>query len=216
MSRFLPDGIELTIRGAGPATKAMCALRRGDSLGVRGPLGRGWPLEAAGRDVVIVTGGIGLAPLRPLLDAIVADRDRFGDVRLFYGARTPADRLFVDELSSARGAATDIDVGQTVDRAGPEWIGRVGVVTELFDQAAWDGANVIAFVCGPERMMEATVDVLRSAGRPRDRIYVTLERHMECGIGLCGHCQMGKYFVCRDGPVFSIAELGDAFGREGL
>ena len=216
VSRFQPDGLELTIRAAGAATRAMCALRRGDSLGVRGPLGRGWPVEAAyDRDVVIVTGGIGLAPLRPLVDAVLADRDSFGTVRLMYGARGPGDRLFVDELSTL-GGRPDIDVGQTVDRAGPEWLGRVGVVTELFDRASWDGASATAFICGPERMMEATVDVLRERGMVDERIYVTLERHMECGVGLCGHCQLGKLFVCRDGPVFSLAELGPAFGREGL
>jgi NAD(P)H-flavin reductase len=216
VSRFRPGGLELTIRAAGAATRALCGLRRGDSLGVRGPLGRGWPVEAAhGRDVVIVTGGIGLAPLRPLVDAVIADRDRFGAVRILYGARTPGDRLFVDELSRLEGRP-DVDVGQTVDRAGPEWLGRVGVVTELFDRADWDGAMATAFICGPERMMEATVDVLRERGLADERILVTLERHMECGVGLCGHCQLGKAFVCRDGPVFSMAELGPAFGREGL
>jgi NAD(P)H-flavin reductase/NAD-dependent dihydropyrimidine dehydrogenase PreA subunit len=216
ISRFLPDGIELTIRGAGPATKAMCALQLGDQLGLRGPLGNNWPLDrAVGRDLVIVTGGIGLAPLRPVLHAIVADRRRFGDVKLFYGARTPADLLYRDELERW-GARDGIDVSLTVDRAGPEWTGRVGIVTHLFDQAAWDGSNMIAFVCGPERMMQATSTTLAGRGVPASRIYVTLERHMECGIGLCGHCQMGKYFVCRDGPVFSIAQLGDTFGREGI
>jgi NAD(P)H-flavin reductase/NAD-dependent dihydropyrimidine dehydrogenase PreA subunit len=216
ISRFLPDGIELTIRGAGPATKAMCALQVDDQVGLRGPLGNNWPLErAVGRDLVIVTGGIGLAPLRPVLHAIVAGRRRFGDVKLFYGARTPADLLFRDELERW-GARDGIEVSLTVDRAGAEWMGRVGIVTHLFDQAAWDGTNMIAFVCGPERMMQATATTLAGRGVPASRIYVTLERHMECGIGLCGHCQMGKYFVCRDGPVFSIAQLGDTFGREGI
>jgi NAD(P)H-flavin reductase/Fe-S-cluster-containing hydrogenase component 2 len=216
VSRFRLDGLELTIRAAGAATRALCGLRRGDSLGVRGPLGRCWPVDAAhDRDVVIVTGGIGLAPLRPLVDAILADRDKFGVVRLMYGARTPGDRLFVDEISTFEGRP-DLDVGQTVDRAGPEWLGRVGVVTELFDRSDWDGSRATAFICGPERMMEATVDVLRERGMADEQIYVTLERHMECGVGLCGHCQLGKAFVCRDGPVFSLAELGPAFGREGL
>ncbi len=216
ISRFLPDGIELTIRGAGPATKAMCALRVDDQLGLRGPLGNNWPLDrAVGRDLVIVTGGIGLAPLRPVLHAIVADRRRFGDVRLFYGARTPADLLYRDELERW-GGRDGIEVSLTVDRAGADWTGRVGVVTHLFDQAAWDGTNMIAFVCGPERMMQATATTLAGRGVPASRIHVTLERHMECGIGLCGHCQMGRYFVCRDGPVFSVAQLGDTFGREGI
>ena len=216
VSRVHPNGLELTIRAAGAATRALCGLRRGDSLGLRGPMGRGWPVEAAaGRDVVLVTGGIGLAPLRPLVDALLADRIRFGEIRLLYGARSPGDRLYVDELSELA-ARPDLDVGQIVDRAGPEWFGRVGVVTSLFDQGHLDGANVAAFICGPERMMEATVAVLRDRGVTDDRIFVTLERHMECGVGLCGHCQLGKAFVCRDGPVFALDELGSAFGREGL
>lgn len=215
VSRFHDDGFELTIRATGAATRAMCALRRGGTLGVRGPMGRGWPVEAAyDRDVVIVTGGIGLAPLRPLLDAVLLERDRFGAVRLLYGARTPDDRLFVDELSSLAGRA-DIEVAMTVDRAGADWFGRVGVVTTLFEQATWDGSRATAFICGPERMMAATADVLGDLGVSREHQWVTLERRMDCGVGLCGHCQLGPKFVCRDGPVFSLAELGPAFAREG-
>jgi sulfhydrogenase subunit beta (sulfur reductase) len=216
ISHYLADGIALTIRSAGPATKALCDLQVGDQLGLRGPLGNSWPLDrAVGRDLVIVTGGIGLAPLRPVLHAIAADRRRFGDVKLFYGARTPADMLYVDELE--RWAKRDgLDVSLTVDRAGPGWSGPVGIVTHLFDRATWDGSNMIAFVCGPERMMQATSATLAGRGVSASRMYVTMERHMECGIGLCGHCQMGKFFVCRDGPVFSIAQLGDIFGREGI
>jgi NAD(P)H-flavin reductase len=216
VSRFRDDGLDLTVRAVGAATRAICALRRGDSLGLRGPLGRGWPIEeAAGRDVLVVTGGIGLAPLRPLVDGLLAERTRFGEITLLYGARTPGDRLFVDELSTL-GGRPDLVVEQTVDRAGPEWFGRVGVVTPLLDEARWNGSKVTAFICGPERMMEATVEVLRDRGVPDERVWLTLERHMECGVGLCGHCQLGPVFVCRDGPVVSLAELGPAFGREGL
>ncbi len=168
-----------------------------------------------GHDVLVVTGGIGLAPLRPLVDGLLAERTRFGEITLLYGARTPGDRLFVDELSTL-GGRPDLVVEQTVDRAGPEWFGRVGVVTPLLDEARWDGSKVTAFICGPERMMEATVKMLRDRGVPDERVWLTLERHMECGVGLCGHCQLGPLFVCRDGPVVSLAELGPAFGREGL
>lgn len=216
ISRFAAGGIELTIRAAGPTTTAITRLARGDELGLRGPLGTSWPIELAqGRDVVIVTGGIGLAPLRPLIEAVLAERDRFGPVRIFYGARTRRDQLFGDELDRWAGRG-DVDVQLTVDRAGPEWFGRVGIVTHLFDRATWDGSNAIAFVCGPERMMTASIETLRERGVTADRTWVTLERHMDCGVGLCGHCQMGRYFVCRDGPVFNLAAIDGVFGREGI
>jgi NAD(P)H-flavin reductase len=215
VSRFQPDGLELTVRAAGAATSVLARLSRGAVIGLRGPLGRPWPLEdAVGRDVVVVGGGIGLAPLRPLIDALLADRDRFGAIRLYLGARTPRDRLFVEELD-AIARRDDLLVRSTVDRAGPEWFGRVGIVTGLFSTVVGSGSNVTAFVCGPERMMMATADVLGDLGVPPERTWLTLERRMECGVGLCGHCQMAGKFVCRDGPVFSLAELGDGLRREG-
>ncbi len=216
VSRVRADALELTVRAVGPATRQIVDLAVGAELGLRGPLGRPWPLDrAVGRDVVVVTGGIGLAPLRPLLDALVRDRSRFGALRIAYGARTPDDLLYRDQLASWSREGP-FDVGVIVDRAGPGWTGPVGIVSQLVDGATWDGSRAIAFVCGPERMMTATADALEARGIARDRIWVTLERHMECGLGLCGHCQLGKWFVCRDGPVFSLAELGEAFGREGL
>ena len=214
VSRVAGDELSLTIRAAGPATAAAIALRPGMQLGLRGPLGRGWPLErAVGRDVVVVAGGIGLAPLRPLLDALLADREQFGSLLLAYGARTPADQLFTDEYDAWR--AGGLEVAEIVDRAGPEWTGRVGVVTGLLDQREWRSREAIAFVVGPERMMQATVATLRERGIPRRRIFVSMERHMECGIGLCGHCQMGPYFICKDGPVFAVNEISDLM-REGI
>jgi NAD(P)H-flavin reductase len=215
ISRIRPDGLELTIRAAGAATSFLTRLRPGAELALRGPLGRPWPIEDAfGRDVAIVAGGIGLAPLRGLLDEVLAQRDRFASVRLYLGARTPRDRLFVREMEEL--AAAGLDIRETVDRAGPEWLGRVGVITEIFRNARPTGGNVTAFVCGPERMMAAVADVLGDLGVPAEHTWVTLERRMECGVGLCGHCQLGSRFVCRDGPVFSIAELGEDFRREGL
>jgi NAD(P)H-flavin reductase/Pyruvate/2-oxoacid:ferredoxin oxidoreductase delta subunit len=215
VSRVADGALWLTIRAAGAATAAIIGLRPGMQVGLRGPLGRGWPIErAVGRDVVIVAGGIGLAPLRPVIDAVRRDRDRFGSVLLAYGARTPADRLYVAELGTW--ADEGLEVLEIVDRAGPDWLGRVGIVTQLLDQRDWRDRRAAAFIVGPERMMEATVTTLAERGIGRDRIFVSLERHMECGVGLCGHCQMGPFFICRDGPVFSIGELGDLFGREGL
>jgi NAD(P)H-flavin reductase len=216
VSRFRPDGLDLTIRAAGPATRAMTDLERGSTIGLRGPLGRGWPVaETIGRDVVIVAGGIGLAPLRPLIDACLAQRDALGAVRIYLGARTPTDRLYVAEMGRLA-ARSDIEVTETVDRAGSDWLGRVGIVTQLFDRASWDGRDAVAFICGPERMMQATSDVLFGRGIDLDRTWVTLERNMSCGVGLCGHCQLGRFFVCKDGPVFSLEELGPAFRTEGL
>ncbi|HEY8439114.1 MAG TPA: 4Fe-4S dicluster domain-containing protein [Candidatus Limnocylindrales bacterium] len=216
ISRIRPDGIDLTIRAAGAATAALIATDAGSHLALRGPYGRSWPLDAAvGRDVLIVAGGIGLAPLRPVIDAILAERPRFGAVRIHLGARTPRDRLFVAEMNALAGRA-DLEVTEIVDRAGPDWLGRVGVVTQLFDHAPWDPTRVTAFICGPERMMDATAGVLRRLGVALDQTWLTLERNMACGVGTCGHCQLGPFFVCRDGPVFSLAELGSAFGREGL
>ena len=216
ISRFHPDGLELTVRAAGASTSFLTRLRPGATLGLRGPLGRPWPLEdAAGRDVVIVAGGIGLAPLRPVIDAILRDRDQYADVRLYIGARTPRDRLFTAEID-ALAARDDILVRTTVDRAGPEWLGRVGIVTQLFKTVAGTGSDATAFICGPERMMSATAEALADLGVPKDRLWLTLERRMECGVGLCGHCQVGSRFVCRDGPVFNVADLGGDLRIEGL
>jgi NAD(P)H-flavin reductase/NAD-dependent dihydropyrimidine dehydrogenase PreA subunit len=217
ISRYRPDegSIELSIRAAGPATATLTELSPGSTIGLRGPLGRGWPLDAAeGRDVIVVAGGIGLSPLRPAIDAVLAERQGFGALRIYHGARTPADRPHVDD--QVKWTASGVELGVIVDRADQTWRGPVGVVTNLFDGARWDGREAVAFVCGPERMMQATVATLLDRGLRPERIFVSLERHMECGIGLCGHCQLGKFFVCRDGPVFSYAELGDAFLLEGL
>jgi NAD(P)H-flavin reductase/formate hydrogenlyase subunit 6/NADH:ubiquinone oxidoreductase subunit I len=215
ISRIRSDGLDLTIRDVGPATAALASSQPGDDLSVRGPLGRPWPIDQAhGGNVVIVAGGIGLAPLRPVIDEVLRERHRFGAVRIYLGARTPRDRSFAAEMAALRGR-TDVEVEEIVDRGGPDWLGRVGVVTQLFEHAAWDGARTTAFVCGPDRMMQATARTLATRGVPSGRTWVTLERNMACGVGLCGHCQIGPYFVCRDGPVFSVAELGDTFTVEG-
>ncbi len=222
VSRYVaPDGMELTIRAVGPATAAITALQPGATVGIRGPVGNGWPVEEAyGHDVVVVTGGTGLAPLRPLLDALLAERDRFGDIHLYYGARSAADMLFADEVE-AWAARPDLDVHcrwlRTNGRPDPSaGSGPARSTVSAIHQASWDGANAVAFVCGPERMMEATSIALAGRGIDRERVWVTLERHMECGVGLCGHCQLGRYFVCRDGPVFRLTALASEFGREGL
>ena len=216
VSRYAEGKVYLTIRAAGASTRALTSLREGAQVGLRGPIGVGWSMEEAyGRDVVIVAGGIGLAPLRPLIHGVLANRGHFNRVRLFYGARTPGDMLFTDELKAWQ-ANDDIDVAVTVDRANASWNGAVGIVTQLFDREPIDGSHTTAYVCGPEKMMSACSLALAGRGLLPERIFLSMERHMECGIGLCGHCQMGKYFICKDGPVFSRRQLGETLDVEGL
>jgi len=191
-----------TTRAVGAVSAALCALRNGDVIGVRGPFGSAWPVaEAAGKDVVIMAGGVGLPPLRPALYAILARRERYGRVTLLYGARTPADTVFRRELERWR-ARLDLDVYVTVDRASGDWRGSVGVVTRLVPLAAFEPTNTVALVCGPEVMMRYSAAELAQRGVAAERVYVSMERNMKCALGFCGHCQYGPFFVCRDGPVF--------------
>jgi NAD(P)H-flavin reductase len=191
-----------TIRAVGAVSNALTRLRPGDALGVRGPFGVGWPMaEADGQDVVIVAGGLGLAPLRPAIYHLLAHRERFGRIALLYGTRSPEQILFRDELETWR-RRLDVDVDVTVDHAEPSWRGNVGVVTRLISRASFDPLSSIAFVCGPEVMMRFSIMTLREAEMPDEAIYLSMERNMKCAIGLCGHCQFGPTFICKDGPVF--------------
>lgn len=200
-----------TIRAVGTVTDALQRLRPGDPLGVRGPYGNGWPLAGArGRDVIIVTGGIGLAPLRPAIYRLLAEREHYGEIIILYGARTPHDILYQHELEQWRGRF-DLQVEVTVDHAEAGWHGRVGVVPGLLEQVTFDPHNSIALVCGPEIMMRFTVQALQQRGVADESIYVSMERNMKCGIGLCGHCQLGGQFVCKDGPVFGYPRVARAF-----
>ena len=191
-----------TIRDVGMATHALCALEPGDRVGVRGPYGTCWPLEEAeGGDVVIIAGGIGLPPVRPAIYHVLTNRGRYQRVVLLYGARIPGDLLFTDELAGWRGRF-DLDVQVTVDAAAGGWRGDVGVVPDLIATARFDPAAATAFMVGPEIMMRFTVRALLSAGVPEDRIFLSMERNMQCAVAMCGHCQLGPFLVCRDGPVF--------------
>ena len=198
-------GLVQTIRAVGAVSRALCAAAPGDMIGVRGPFGTGWDVNGAqGRDVLVVAGGIGLAPLRPVLLAALAGRARFGRVILLAGARSPADLPFTRELETWRRRGADVRV--TVDHGTPGWRGRVGLVTGLIEDAVTDPAATTAFVCGPEIMMRLSAQALADAGVPARDIRVSLERNMRCGVALCGHCQLGPLLVCRDGPVVSYAE----------
>jgi NAD(P)H-flavin reductase len=202
-----PASLIHTIRAVGPVTEALWRLPSGAMLGVRGPFGTAWPvMEAEGSDVVIVAGGIGLAPLRPAIYHVLARREQYGNVCIYYGARTPADILYRTELEKWRGHF-DLTVDVTVDRATGKWAGKVGVVTRLVTRGGFDPPHTIALVCGPEIMMRYTVKALNQQGVTNDRIYVSMERNMKCAIGFCGHCQLGPYFVCKDGPVFRYDQI---------
>ncbi len=198
-----------TTRAVGAVSKAMRKLRKGDTLGVRGPFGTPWPVDRAeGHDVVFVAGGIGLPPLRPALYSILSHREKYGKVVLLYGARTPADILFRAELERWR-ARLDVDVFVTVDRAERSWKGNVGVVINLIPKAPFDPGRTFAMVVGPEIMMRFTILELLKRGIPEENVYLSMERNMKCGIGLCGHCQYREMFVCRDGPVFAYPRIKD-------
>ena len=208
-----PDTLVHTTRAVGTVTKAMQKLQPGDVLGIRGPFGTTWPVDAAvGNDVVIVAGGIGLAPLRPALYQIISQREKFGKVVLLYGTRTPSDILFRKEIENWR-ARLDFEVHVTVDRGAGNWRGIVGVVTTLIPKATFDPHDSYAFICGPEIMMRYTILSLKERGISTKNMYVSMERNMKCGIGLCGHCQFGHTFICKDGPVFSFDEISELFGR---
>ena len=196
-----------TIRAVGAASRALCSLRRGGAVGVRGPFGAGWPLgESEGRDVILVAGGIGLAPIRPAVYHLLGRRKKYGRVTLLAGARSPQDLLYARELERWRGRF-DLEVLVTVDSASGDWRGDVGVVTAFIPRAAVDPARAVAFVCGPEVMMRFAAAALLTRGIAAENIHLSMERNMKCAVGVCGHCQFGATFVCRDGPVFRYSRI---------
>ncbi|MDD3287522.1 MAG: FAD/NAD(P)-binding protein [Alphaproteobacteria bacterium] len=199
-----------TTRSVGKVSAAIAALKVGDTVGVRGPFGTTWPVSMAeGKSLAIISGGVGLAPVRPTIYSAINDRSKFKKVTILYGARTPEDILFAAEIEKWR-ARGDMDVQVTVDKATGSWSGNVGLVTKLIDAADLDAANTVAFVCGPEIMMHFSAKSLVGRGVPLNQIYLSMERNMKCGVGLCGHCQWGTDFVCRDGPVFRYDQIVDA------
>jgi NAD(P)H-flavin reductase len=200
-----------TVRSVGAVSAAITALGTGDLLGLRGPFGAAWPVEVAhGRDVVIVAGGLGLAPLRPAIYHVLAHREQYRRVIILAGMRNPREILYRPELEQWRGRL-DVELEVTVDRGDGGWRGNVGVVPALIPRMGFDPANVIVMVCGPEIMMRFTANALRDAGVALDRIHVSMERNMKCAIGLCGHCQFGPTFVCKDGPVMRMDRIAEIF-----
>ncbi len=192
-----------TVRAVGAVTNAICAAKPGTTLGVRGPLGNAWPLGEDG-DAIVVAGGIGLAPLRGVVHELLRRRSDFGETAVLYGGRTPEDLLYTGELERWRQTLL-VDV--TVDGAAPGWEGKVGFVAKLVGAARFDPTVASAFICGPEIMMRTSAEALLERGVPAERIYASMERNMQCGVGLCGHCQLGPTLICRDGPVYRWDEL---------
>ncbi|MEO8322797.1 MAG: FAD/NAD(P)-binding protein, partial [Actinomycetota bacterium] len=191
----------------GAVSRAISDTKEGEVLGVRGPFGTGWGVEAAeGSDIVIAGGGIGLAPLRPVIQTVLANREHYGRVTILVGARSPDLLLFQYDLP-VWGASTEVDVLVTVDSAGSDWRGNVGLITELISQATFDPATTHAFVCGPEVMMRFVALGLIDRGVSPGEVRVSMERNMKCAIGHCGHCQFGPSFVCRGGPVYPYEEI---------
>jgi len=202
-----------TVRSVGQATHALVSRRPGDVIGVRGPFGTSWPVQAArGKDVLVVAGGIGLAPLRPVIYQVLRHRDDYVRLLVLYGARSPRDLLYRKQLAEW-GRAPDAQVLVTVDYGGLSWRGHVGVVTTLFRQLRLHPAETVAFICGPEVMMRYVIRQLEARGLAPTDIYLSMELNMKCGAGFCGHCQLGPYFVCKDGPVFSYQQMRPLLDR---
>jgi NAD(P)H-flavin reductase len=202
-----PEELIHTVRTVGAVTHALRAVGRGGMLGVRGPYGSSWPMEQArGQDVVVVAGGLGLAPLRPAILHLLRHREQYGRVSVLVGARTPEDLPFRRELVRWRNDSR-LRVLITVDKASADWTEHAGVVPALLRDVEVDPARTVALMCGPEVMMRFTVRELERLGVPDARIHLSLERNMKCAVAFCGHCQLVPYFVCKDGPVFSYEQL---------
>jgi NAD(P)H-flavin reductase len=201
------DRLIYTVRSVGQATQTLISRAVGEAVGVRGPFGIGWPLkQAQGRDVVVVAGGIGLAPLRPVIYEVLHNREKYGRLVILYGARSPRDLLYRKELTAwARQRETQVLV--TVDYGGMSWRGHVGVVTTLFKNARLQPERSMAMACGPEIMMRFVARDLETHGFARENIYLSMERNMKCAVGFCGHCQYGPHFICKDGPIFSYDRM---------
>jgi len=208
-----PQVLGHTVRDAGSVTRAVGRLRPGDLLGVRGPYGSAWPLEnAAGKNLVLVAGGIGLAPLRPVILSVMRQRDQYGRVLLLYGARTPADLLYTEEIGRWREGGIEVHI--TVDLADENWKGQVGVVPQLFYRIRVDPKQTLVMTCGPEIMMRFVIYEALARRIPKQSIFLSMERNMKCAVGFCGHCQVGPMFICKQGPVFNFAALEPFFGKE--
>lgn len=205
-----------TIRAVGRVTHSLAALQVGDRLGLRGPFGRGWPLHAiSGKDIVIITGGLGCAPVVALIEHLLAQRAQFHRLVILQGVKH-ADDLIWRRQYAAWERLPDTQVLLAADLGGPSWPFHVGNVTVLLDQAEMDPAHSLAFLCGPEAMMQAAIHLLLRRGLPPEALWLSMERNMSCGMGRCGRCQIGPHFVCRDGPVLHFPAVRAWLGMRGF
>lgn len=201
------QSFELCVRNVGDVTGALHRLQVGDKIGIRGPFGRGFPFEKfRGKDVLFAPGGLGLAPLRSLINQVLDERAMYGRVILLYGAKTPGELLFKDELKTW-GERSDLELLVTVDRGDETWTGNTGVITTLFRNISVYPRNTVAITCGPPVMYRFVLMELFGKGIPEGNIYLSLERRMKCGVGKCGHCQINNVYACQSGPVFSYKEI---------
>lgn len=200
---------ELAVRAVGNVTKALHSLSSGASLGIRGPFGKGFPVEELkGKDILFVAGGIGLVPLRSLINYVLDNRPAYGRVLVLFGAKTPAEQLFLEDLARWR-ASKEMEYLETVDRSDGQWQGNVGVITTLFRKISIDPKKTVAVIVGPPIMYRFAILEAQAKGIPDDQLIVSLERRMKCGVGKCGHCQINNLYVCQEGPVFNYAKIKD-------
>ncbi|WP_454781840.1 FAD/NAD(P)-binding protein [Legionella sp. WA2022007384] len=210
------DILTHTIRAIGRVTKALQKLQPGDRIGVRGPYGRGWPLEQTkGKDVVVLTGGLGCAPSVSIIEYILARREQYGNLSILQGVKHSEDFIFRKQYAIWQKSPNTV-IHVAADQAGPKWPWAIGYVTDMIDQLKLNPENTIVMMCGPEMMMNTAIKVLNQRGISEDNIYLSMERNMECGIGQCGHCQYGGVFICKDGPVFAYSEIKELFNEPGF
>jgi NAD(P)H-flavin reductase len=210
------EDLEHTIRIVGRTTRVIDRLGPGDVIGLRGPYGNGWPLrEARFKDVLVITGGLGCAPVTGAIDYMFRRRSSYGHLTILHGVKKAADLVHRARFAAWR-REPDTTVLLSADQPDRAWRDRSGVVTDLFEEISVDGARTVVFMCGPEVMMRYALPVLRARGIPDERIFLSLERNMQCGLGACGHCQLGPWFLCKDGPIFSLRQVRPYFGVRGL
>ncbi len=208
-----PETLEHTIRYAGMVTRAISRLKAGDVLGLRGPYGSSWPLEqCAGKDLLIVTGGIGMAPLRPVILSLMHHREQYGRILLLYGGRTPQDLLYTEEHDAWQQGGIEVHV--SVDRADDTWKGQVGVIPMNFYRIRLEAKKTAVLTCGPEIMMRFVIYEAMARRIPKELIFVSMERNMKCAVGFCGHCQYGGTFTCKQGPIYNFKSIEPFFGKE--